>query len=146
VQEAPAPPADGLQGHVIVVGMNTLGRWLVDRLAGAGETVVAVDTDPQKLVPLEARTVHGNAIHDAVRGEMHLGTAKLLVSTLSIEGTNNLLAYHARQAGVPCSIHAFDRTSEDSLRDLGVEHLIRSKHEGARRLLRELESREVLAS
>jgi len=145
-QEAPAPPDDGLEGHVIVVGMNTLGRCIVDRLVAAGETVVAVDTDPQKLAPLEGRTVHGNAIHEAVQDEMHLDAAKLLVSALSIEGTNNLLAYHAGRAGVPCSIHAFDRTSEDSLRTIGVDHLIRSKHEGARRLLHELQSREVLAS
>jgi len=144
-QEVPEPTADSLQDHVVVVGMNTLGRCLVDRLTEAGETVVAVDTDPQKLAPLEVRTVHGNAIHDAVREEMHLDTAKLLVSALSIEGTNNLLAYHAQQAGVPCSIHAFDRTSEISLRNLGVDHLIRSKHEGARRLLHELQSRKVLA-
>ncbi len=145
-QEPPEPPDDGLRDHVIVVGMNTLGRCLVDRLVAAGETVVAVDTDPEKLAPLQVRTVHGSAVHGAVREAMHLDTAQLLVSALSIEETNNLLAYHARQAGVPCSIHAFDRTSEDSLRTIGVDHLIRSKHEGARTLLRELQSREVLAS
>ncbi len=139
-----APDDEGPHDHVIVVGMNTLGRFLVDRLATAGETVVAVDTDAEKLAALEVPTVHGNAIHETVREEMRLGTAKLLVSSLSIEGTNNLLAYHAKQAGVPCSIHAFDRNSEDSLRALGVDYLIRSKHEGARRLLHELQSRKVL--
>jgi len=146
VQETPPAPGAGLEGHVIVVGMNTLGRCIVDRLVAAGETVLAVDTDPTKLAPLSVRTVHGNAVHEAVREEAHLDTAKLLVSSLSIEGTNNLLAYHAHRAGVPCSIHAFDRNSENSLRTIGVDHLIRSKHEGARRLLQELESREVLAS
>ena len=144
-QEAPAPSPEGLRDHVIVVGMNTLGRCLVDRLRDAGETVVAVDTDPEKLAPLSVRTVHGNAIHETTREETYWGAAKLVVSSLSIEGTNNLLAYHAKQAGVPCSVHAFDRTSEDSLRNIGAEYLIRSKHEGARRLLHELESREVLS-
>lgn len=145
VQEAPESSEEELRDHVIVVGMNTLGRCIVEQLVEGGETVVAVDTDPEKLAPLQIPTVHGNAVHEAVREEMHLDTAKLLVSSLSIEGTNNLLAYHAKQAGVPCSIHAFDRTSEDSLRDLGVDYLIRSKHEGARHLLHELQSREVLA-
>ena len=144
-QEAPEPPPEGLEGHVIVVGMNTLGRCLVDRLTNAGETVVAVDTDPEKLAPVSVRTVHGNAIHETTREATYWTAAKLVVSSLSIEGTNNLLAYHAQQAGVPCSIHAFDRTSENSLRDIGVDYLIRSKHEGARRLLHELESREVLS-
>jgi len=144
-QEAPAAEEDGLRDHVVVVGMNTLGRCIVDRLVEAGETVVAVDTDPEKLAALSVATVHGNAVHEVVREEAHLETAKLLVSALSIEGTNNLLAYHAQRAGVPCSIHAFDRTSEDSLRRLGVDHLLRSKHEGARRLLHELQSRKVLA-
>ncbi len=144
-QDAPTRPNDGIRGHVLVVGMNTLGRCLADRLTAAGETVVAIDTDPDKLAPLAVRTVHGNAIHKTTREEAHWDAARLIVSTLSIEGTNNLLAYHAQRAGVPCSIHAFDRTSEESLRSLGVDHLIRSKHEGARRLLHELESREVLA-
>ncbi len=145
-QKAPAPQDEKLRDHVIVVGMNTLGRSLVDRLQKAGEMIVAVDTDPEKLASLSVHTVHGNAIHETVREEARLDTAKLLISSLSIEGTNNLLAYHAKRAGVPCSIHAFDRTSEDSLRDIGVDHLIRSKHEGARYLLQELQSREVLAS
>ncbi|MEF8817181.1 MAG: cation:proton antiporter [Salinibacter sp.] len=144
-QEAPEPPPDGLRGHVVVIGMNTLGRCIVDRLSEDGETVVAVDTDPEKLARLSVRTVHGNAIHETTRTAADWGDARLIVSSLSIEGTNNLLAYHARRAGVPCSIHAFDRTSEDSLRALGVDYLIRSKHEGARRLLHELESREVLS-
>ena len=134
------------RGHVIVVGMNTLGHQIVDRLQAAGEEVVAVDTDPEKLAGLSVPTIQGNAAHAAILEEAHLETAKLLVSSLNIEEANNLLAYRARQAGVPCSIHAFDRTSERSLRDVGVDYLIRSKHEGARQLLRELESREVLAS
>ena len=144
-QEAPAPPPDGLQGHVIVVGLNTLGRCLVDRLTAAGETVVAVDTDPEKLARRSVSTVHGNAVHETTREAADWEDAKLVVSSLSIEGTNNLLAYHARRAGVPCSIHAFDRTSENSLRTFGVDYLIRSKHEGARRLLDELKSRAVLS-
>lgn len=145
VQETPAPPEEELRDHVIVVGMNALGRYVADRLVEAGETVVAVDTDAEKLAPLAIPTIHGNAVHDSVREAAHLETAKMLISSLSIEGTNNLLAYHARQSGVPCSIHAFDRTTEKSLRTLGVDYLIRSKHEGARRLLHELQSREVLA-
>jgi len=144
-QETPGKPDDGLHEHVIVVGMNTLGRCIVDRLAEAGETVVAVDTDPQKLAPLSVRTVHGNAIHGAVREEMHLSTAKLLVSCLNIEGTNNFLAYHAKKMGVACSVHAFDETSEESLRAIGADYILRTKHEGARRLLHELESSGVLA-
>ena len=144
-QEAPARPDDGVRDHVIVVGMNTLGHCLVDCLTDAGETVVAVDTDPEKLASLSVRTVHGNAIHKTTREHAYWTEARLVVSTLSIEGTNNLLAYHAKRAGVPCSIHAFDRTSEEGLRSLGVDHLIRSKHEGARRMLHELESRKVLS-
>ena len=37
-----------LDHHVIVVGMNTLGRELVKRLHGKGEIVLAVDTDPNE--------------------------------------------------------------------------------------------------
>ncbi len=145
-QKQKEPPEVAFRDHVIVVGINTLGRCLVNRLVEAGESVVAVDTSRERLAPLSVPTVHGNAVHEAILDEACLDTAKLLVSSLNIEGTNNLLAYRAKQAGVPSSIHAFDRSSENTLRDIGTDYLIRSKHEGSRRLLHELQSRGVLSA
>jgi Kef-type K+ transport system membrane component KefB len=131
-------------GHVIVVGMNTLGRRLVHGLAERGERVLAIDTDPAKLAGLPAETLTGSADHVGLLQEADLGTAKLLVSTLQIEDANHLLAFRAHEAGVPASIHAFDPSIIEDLRSLGTEHLMVSKHDGIRQVAAALRAAGVI--
>jgi Kef-type K+ transport system membrane component KefB len=133
-----------LRGHVIVVGMNQMGRRIAESLTARGETVLAVDTDPRKLRGLPCRTLLGNVEYPSVLEEAGLEDAKLLVSALQIEGTNNLLAYRARDAGVPAAIHAFDQSVVPTLERLGTEHLIRSKNLGVRRIAEQLREMGVL--
>lgn len=145
---APAPSAapsePPLRGHVIVVGLNAMGRRIVENLVKQGEDVLAIDTDPQKLEGLPCRTLHGNAAYDSVLAEANLPTAKLLVSALQIEDANNLLAFRCRQLGVPSSIHAFDRSVIADLERAGAYHLIHSKSEGTKRIVEEMRSLGVL--
>jgi Kef-type K+ transport system membrane component KefB len=129
-----AEGAESLQGHVIVVGMNHMGRRIVEGLTERGETVLAIDTDPRKLEGLPCRTLLGNAEYPSVLDEAGLQQARLLVSALQIEATNNLLSYRARDAGVPVSIHAFDQSVLPGLERLGADHLIQSKNVGIRRI------------
>jgi Kef-type K+ transport system membrane component KefB len=131
-------------GHVIVVGMNQLGRRVVEALAAQGESVLAVDTDPRKLAGLPCPTLLGNVEYPAVLDDAGLAAAKLLVSALQIENTNNLLAFRARDAGVPTAIHAFDQSVLYSLERVGVDHVIRSKSSGIRRIAERLRDMEVL--
>jgi Kef-type K+ transport system membrane component KefB len=143
----PGPDADedGVpREHVIVVGMNQLGRRVVEALVDRGEEVLAIDTDPRKLEGLPCGTLLGNAEYPAVLDEAGLKGAKLLVSALQIEGTNNLLAFRARDAGVPAAIHAFDQSVLLSLEKLGADHVIRSKSAGIRRIAERLRDMEIL--
>jgi Kef-type K+ transport system membrane component KefB len=127
-------PGDALRDHVVVVGMNTLGRRLVHGFMQRGERVLAIDVDPRKLVALPCDVLQGNTDYVAVLNHAHLSEARLLVSTLQIEDANNLLAYRAREAGVPSSIHAFDPALIDELRENGATHLMVSKHDGIRQV------------
>ncbi|HUF69262.1 MAG TPA: cation:proton antiporter family protein [Longimicrobiales bacterium] len=120
--------------HVIVVGMNALGRRIVRDLLAEGEAVVAVDSDARKLAQVPCRTVLGSADLPSVLEEAGLERARLLVSALQIEDANTLLAYRCRQAGVASSIHAFDPAAIDELREIGADHLIVSKGAGTRRM------------
>jgi Kef-type K+ transport system membrane component KefB/voltage-gated potassium channel Kch len=129
---------DDLGGHVIVVGMNSLGRRLVRELGGRGEQVLAVDVSPRNLEGLPSLTLMGNAEDVAVLQTAGLPRAKLLVSALQIEETNTLLAYWGKSYGVPTSIHAFDASIFEELRDAGAGHLIVSKSSGTRRTARTL--------
>lgn len=126
----PPPPA----GHVVVVGMNTLGRDLVGRFAALGEEVVAVDTDPAKLEGLDARSVTGDLTHPAVFEKAGAPRAALVVSALQIEEANRLVTFRCTRLGVPVAIHAFDPSGVEELLELGADHLMVSKLDGIGRV------------
>ncbi|HKK07996.1 MAG TPA: cation:proton antiporter, partial [Gemmatimonadota bacterium] len=128
------PAAPGPRGHVVVVGMNDLGRRLARALSGRGESVVAVDTDPGKLSGLDVPAVVGDVSVTGVLEEAGVPRARLVVSALRIEDVNGLLAYRCRELGVPVAIHAFEPEQAEELLELGVDHVLVSKHEVAREL------------
>lgn len=123
-QEVEAEEATEREGHVIVVGMNALGREIVRQLTERGESVLAIDTDPGKLEGLgTAATMIGNVEYESVVEEIGLRRARLVISALQIEDTNHLLAYRCRSAHVPCAIHAFDLSVVDDLLELDTAYM-----------------------
>ncbi|MGJ8652065.1 MAG: cation:proton antiporter domain-containing protein [Opitutaceae bacterium] len=124
-QEADPEVSEVLEDHIIVVGMNELGRKIVKALIARGERVLAIDTDPHKLQGLDgANILIGNVEYQSVVEEIGLREAKLVVSALQIEDTNHLLAYRCRSAGVRCAIHAFDISVVEDLLDLDTAYLL----------------------
>ena len=132
-------------GHIIVVGMNTLGREIVTRLHARGEQVLALDTDPHKLEGLPCETMLGDVEYFSVLEEAELSHARLLVSALRIEPTNDLLAYRCKQAGVPSSIQVVDLSVTDNLLEMDVKYLMIPKVDGIKLQNRELEERGLLS-
>lgn len=138
LSKLPGPAADAepssrpLEGHVVIVGMNTLGRILVERFTGLGERVLAIDTDPHKLEGAACSTLAGDVTLPSVFAEAGIPHAKLVASTLQIEDVNSLVAFRCNRLGVPVSIHAFDPSLIDELLEMGADHLMVSKHDGIR--------------
>lgn len=126
------------RGHVVVVGMNSLGREAVRALADRGERVVAVDTDPDKLEDLPGEAVVGDANVGTVLEEAGVSGAKMVFSALQIEDTNRLLVHRCRSLDVPVAVHAFDSDQEEELRAAGADHLVFSRREGGRALAERL--------
>lgn len=130
-QEADKETLRHRKDHIIVVGMNALGREIVKQLTLRSERVLAIDTDPKKLEGLGgADTLIGNVEYQSVVEEVGLREAKLVVSALQIEDTNHLLAYRCRSASVPCAIHAFDVSVVDDLLDLDTTYLMMPAADG----------------
>lgn len=130
-QEADPESLKTCEGHVVVIGMNALGREIVKRLIQRGERVFAIDTDPEKLKGLgTADTLIGNIEYQSVIEEIDLRNAKLVVSALQIEDTNQLLAYRCRSLKVPCAIHAFNVSVVDDLLDLDAAYLLMPSVDG----------------
>ncbi|GAB4111347.1 MAG: cation:proton antiporter [Acidobacteriota bacterium] len=132
---------EALRGHWVVVGVNALGRRLVELLRERGEKVACIDRDPEKLRQVAAQGIHGGVEFLSVLEAAGLGRARFAVSALRIQDTNNLFAFRCRQLGVPVAIHAFDSTVVPELEALGVEHIINSKRAGVEEVIRLLEGR-----
>lgn len=135
-----------LENHVIVVGMNSLGRKIVRDLHAQGETVLAMDYDWGKLEGLPVRVLMGSVEYLAQLEEAGLPRAKLLVSTLKNQDTNELLAYRCQLAKVPCSVHLLTFCGLDRLRALGVDHAMLPKEEGTRLTMQQLHRMGILKS
>ncbi len=129
----PAPPPR--TGHVVVVGMNSMGRRIVARLAARGVATLAIDTDPGKLAGLPGETLHGSIDDRGTLEAADLPTAAFAITALQIEEVNALFAHRCREAGVPCAAHAFDGSVVESLGRLGSAHLLDSKMQGNIRLM-----------
>jgi len=144
--EVSEEPAGSLRGHIIVVGMNALGRQLVRELHERGETVLAVDTDARKLAGLPCRTLTGNIDHEEVLEDAGLEHAKLVVSSLQIEDPSLLLTYRCKQLGVPVAVHGFDRSVIDNLSRAQPDYLINSRARGVTYIAEELAKTGLIAS
>ena len=135
-QEPDTEEQHSYEGHVIVVGMNALGREVVKQLSGRGETVLAIDTDPRKLEGLNcAETLIGSVEYESAVEEIGLSSARLVISALQIEDTNHLLAYRCRSAGVSCAIHAFDISVVEDLLDLDTAYMFMPAFDAVREQL-----------
>ncbi|TVQ94792.1 MAG: portal protein [Deltaproteobacteria bacterium] len=141
VDEAEARPSD----HVVVVGMNGLGRRIAAALHARGEAVLAIDVDAAKLTDLPCDTMVGDIDHPDVLDQSGALGAKLVVSALKIENVNNLLAWRCRQAGVPVAIHGFDQSVCADLQELDVTYVLNSKALGAQAMRAKLNALEVHA-
>lgn len=115
------------ENHIVVVGMNALGRRLVERLAGRGETVVAIDNDAQKLMGLPGQTRLGDISYMDTLTAAGLPRARLAISALKIEEANRLFVHRCRSLGVPVAVHVFDRASGDDIKALKPDCIIDSK-------------------
>ena len=142
-QEDEAPPVVS-SGHIVIVGMNAMGRSLARRLSDEGRDVLAIDTDPRKLRGLPCRTLHGDIEHEEVAEEAGCDRASMVVSALQIEETNRLLAWRCKLHKVPVMVHAFDGSVVADLKAIGVDKLLDSKTLGSMHLVTKLAEEGVI--
>ncbi len=135
----PDPPRhQARSNHIIVVGMNTLGRRIAGDASRRGWDVLAVDTDPRKLRGLPCDTLHGSASELPVLAEIDLDNARLLVSALRIDEANDWLAFQCRQRGIPCAINVVDLSDIELLLEMDPAYLIAAKVDGIKHQTQEL--------
>lgn len=132
--------------HTVVIGMNALGKLLVNKLIERGRNVVAVDTDPKKLRNLNCKIIIGSIDYQETLEDLHLRKASLVISALRIEEANELIAYWCKRNDVPCCIHGVDMNNLDTLLDQQVAYLILPKVDGIKKQVVELKKLGLLKS
>jgi len=138
------PPEDlgahtPIEGHVVVVGMNALGRQVALRLHERGVPVIAIDKDPGCLADLPCRTVQGDPDHLAILDEAFARDARAVIAVGHDEETNQLLAWCCRRLEVPVAIQTGDAAQTYVARELGVDFVIDTKALGVHHLDEALE-------
>ena len=131
-------------GHVIVVGMNALGRELVQGFVEQGHRVLAIDTDRGKLEGLPCEVLHGSTDELEILHEANLSRARLAVSALQIEDSNLLLTYRCVELGVPVSVNAFDPSLVHDFLEMGADHVMVPKLDGIQEMESSLYARGLL--
>jgi Kef-type K+ transport system membrane component KefB len=116
--------------HIIVIGMNSLGREIAVRLHERGETVLAIDTNHDRLQNLPCETMLGSVEYLSLLLEAGLPRARLVVSALTGEEANDLLAFRCSTYGVKCSIHVIDLSVIDNLLSVDTTYLMIPKVDG----------------
>ncbi|MCO4755139.1 MAG: cation:proton antiporter [Bacteriovoracaceae bacterium] len=129
--------------HIIVIGMNSLGREISKRLCASGHEVLSLDNDPKKLKGLPCDTLIGNAGYSSMLDEASFESAKLVVTTLRIEDVNNSLVYRCKKMGIPVAAHGFDSTVIPDLKRLNADYIIDSKSSWLKKLFNVLQSQGV---
>lgn len=113
--------------HIVIVGMNSMGRSIARSLAERGERVLAIDVDPHKLAGLPVEKRLGDISYEDTLAEANLPEAKLAISALKIDEANRLFVYRCTALGVPVAVHGFDRSVLAGLQKLNPDFVLDTK-------------------
>lgn len=94
-------PILGTAGHVVVVGLGTVGTWVIGHLHDRGVPVVCVECDENaqgvaSARRIGARIVFGDASREDPLRATDLGTSRALIAVTSDDIINLKVALHAR--------------------------------------------------
>lgn len=137
----PAPGADALSNHVVIVGCGRVGRHIAEALGRLNIPRVVIESDPARLAKLAALGVpvlYGEAGNSGILEHCGLPRARALVVTLSDDAAA-LLAVAAARTIAP-SVHIVARASTwagaKRLATEGADEVVRPELEGGLEIVR----------
>jgi CPA2 family monovalent cation:H+ antiporter-2 len=138
---APAPVAESLDGHVVIVGYGRVGQHLVDMLGHLGIPRLVVEIDAGRAAEFERQgvpTLYGDAANSEVLDFAQLGRARALVVTLPNEAAAEMVVAAGRSLApeLPIIARAATRSGVERLIELGAQDVIHPELEGGLEVLR----------
>ncbi len=125
-----------MSDHVIVCGFGRVGRKIAEYVSKAGQKVVVVDRDAQRLIPVPYPVVVGEATEDRVLCEAGIQRARVLVTALTTDADNLFVTLSGRSIRPDLFIVARARVedSEDKLSRAGANRVVNPQSIGGQRM------------
>ncbi len=125
-----------LEGHVIICGWGRVGRAVADYVTGAGQEVVVVDRDPDRIEAAQHLSVLGDVTEDEVLEKAGIGRARVLVAALEEDADNLYVTMSARAFRPDLFIIARARTESSvaKLTRAGANRVVNPQRIGGERM------------
>jgi voltage-gated potassium channel len=125
-----------LHGHVVVCGWGRVGRAVAGKLEDAGQVVVVVDRDPERLADIAHLCVVGDATDDSVLLEAGIERARTLIAAIDTDAENLYVTLSGRSLAPDLFIIARARedTSEAKLLRAGADRVVNPQAIGGARM------------
>jgi voltage-gated potassium channel len=125
-----------MRDHVIVCGWGRVGRTTASWVATAGQPVVVIDMDADRLAACPYPTVLGDATDDDVLRGAGLDRARVLIAALNTDADNLYVTLTGRSARPDVFIVARARVdnSADKLRRAGADRVVNPQEIGGARM------------
>ena len=116
--------------------MGTVGRSIGDNLVAAGQQIVVIDRNADRIADLTYLTVVGDVTDDAVLNGAGLSKARALVAALDTDADNVYVTLSARALRPDLVIisRARDDASEAKLIRAGADRVVNPQRSGGRRM------------
>jgi voltage-gated potassium channel len=125
-----------MKDHVVICGWGRVGRALAQYLTGAGQDVVVVDRDPERIASCPYPYVHGDATDDSVLAQAGIARARVLAAALNTDADNVFVTITGRAISADLFIIARARvvSSEDKLTRAGANRVVNPQSIGGARM------------
>jgi voltage-gated potassium channel len=125
-----------MSGHTIVCGWGRVGRAVADDLVEAGQSVVVVDIDTERVADVPYPTVVGDATLDSTLRAAGIERARALIAALEGDAENLFVTLSARAIVPDLFIVARARQDESvpKLANAGADRVVNPQELGAARM------------
>ncbi len=125
-----------LSGHTVVCGWGRVGRAVAADLVAAGQPVVIVDVDGERIANIPYPVVVGDATHDVTLREAGIERAGSLVAALEGDAENLFVTLSGRAINPALFIVARARQDESvpKLEHAGADRVVNPQELGAARM------------
>jgi voltage-gated potassium channel len=116
-----------MEGHVVICGWGRVGREVARFLSNAGEQIVVVDRDPDRIATLDFPTIVGDVTDDATLLHAGITRAGTLIAALDTDADNLFVTVASRSFNP--GIHVIARA-----RRVGADRVVNPQRLGGDRM------------